>query len=375
MFSRTSTKQIKGWAILFMLAHHLYTFTDRIPYGMELATNKYILGVELTQFIGKTGILCVPMFMFLGGYGLFASVNIGEKSLVGNFAARLVKLYKQYWKVLFIFLPIGFIFFGNQPQYCDNEFCNLFSKFETHNFIQTLVGYRAYYNREWWFLKAYIIAIFEGLVFIRLFKNNDNIYGELFALIIWAVLTETVSTLLTETETFARLASNEWYSNFFMLKDKYTVCFLEGIVFSKYGIFMSWHSMTDKLGKPEKLIIFVAATLCSAYMRMLVNSNVDMILVPIIIFSLWVITEQLGMLQKAMTFLGKNSTNMWLTHSFFCYYFYPFVKLVYGSKNAVVAYLVLLALSIAASLLVEFIWKYISAGYMWIRGKVIKVEC
>lgn len=39
MLSRINTKQLKGLAVLLMLAHHLFTFPDRWPSGFEF--NKY----------------------------------------------------------------------------------------------------------------------------------------------------------------------------------------------------------------------------------------------------------------------------------------------------------------------------------------------
>ncbi len=77
MFTRENTKQVKGIAILLMLVHHLYTFADRIPYGLEIASQYYISGMELTVIIGSFGKICVSIFMFLGGYGLYASCSSG----------------------------------------------------------------------------------------------------------------------------------------------------------------------------------------------------------------------------------------------------------------------------------------------------------
>ncbi|WP_270595131.1 hypothetical protein, partial [Faecalibacillus faecis] len=66
---------------------------------------------------------------------------------------------------------------------------------------------------------------------------------------------------------------------------------------------------------------------------------------------------------KILFFIGKNSTNMWLTHTFYCYYFYPFVKIVYGSRNALVAFITLVILSLITSILIDIFWKYISKLY------------
>ena len=47
--------------------------------------------------------------------------------------------------------------------------------------------------------------------------------------------------------------------------------------------------------------------------------------------------------------IGKESTSMWLFHPFFCYYFYPVVKIVVAPRWGILCLLVLLALSIYAA--------------------------
>lgn len=36
MLTRKNTKQLKGMAVLLMLTHHLFTFPDRVPFGLNL---------------------------------------------------------------------------------------------------------------------------------------------------------------------------------------------------------------------------------------------------------------------------------------------------------------------------------------------------
>lgn len=61
---------MKGIALLLMLACHLWAFPDRIPYEVKIGTNIYVSDMELTVAIGTFGKICVPIYMFLGGYGL-----------------------------------------------------------------------------------------------------------------------------------------------------------------------------------------------------------------------------------------------------------------------------------------------------------------
>lgn len=118
MLTRTNTKQLKAVAILLMLAHHFFTFPERIPYNLSPATSILISNTELTQCIGLFGKICVSIFMFLGGYGLYASSvsnNDGTHNPKNSLSTHIVRLYTAYWKVFLIFIPIGFLFSISSP--------------------------------------------------------------------------------------------------------------------------------------------------------------------------------------------------------------------------------------------------------------------
>lgn len=63
---------------------------------------------------------------------------------------HIIKLYKAYWKVFIIFIPIGFLFFGNQVQYCEAGLCSKFADFKFRDFISSFIAYGNAYNGEWW---------------------------------------------------------------------------------------------------------------------------------------------------------------------------------------------------------------------------------
>lgn len=72
-FTRTDTKVIKGVAVLLMLMHHLFYFPDNRPYSMpEVRQNlPNFMGQGLETMLGIFGVICVPIFFFLAGYGLY----------------------------------------------------------------------------------------------------------------------------------------------------------------------------------------------------------------------------------------------------------------------------------------------------------------
>ena len=60
--TREESQEIKGIAILLMLFHHLFAFSDRIPNGLHYS--------NFTVTLAKFGNVCVPIFLFISGYGL-----------------------------------------------------------------------------------------------------------------------------------------------------------------------------------------------------------------------------------------------------------------------------------------------------------------
>ena len=66
MLTRTNTKQLKDVAILLMLAHHLFTFPDRISYGLSPATpNLHAASVYLGRYVYLSLCFLVDMVYML----------------------------------------------------------------------------------------------------------------------------------------------------------------------------------------------------------------------------------------------------------------------------------------------------------------------
>ena len=52
-----------------------------------------------------------------------------------------------------------------------------------------------------------------------------------------------------------------------------------------------------------------------------VGESADFIYIPILIVMSKMLLERLNILKIVLEKIGRQSTNMWLIHSFFCYYF------------------------------------------------------
>lgn len=322
---------MKAIAILLMLSHHLWTFPERIA-GGPLESLISFSNLPLTVHLGVFGKICVSMFFFLGGYGLYKRY-FGKRY---NIAERLKKLYFAYWKVFIIFVPIGFIFFSNQNAYCqDVGVYSAFSEFSIKEFVLNFFGFVSTYNREWWFLLSYAIALIL-FPLIRKIVDYLSIYLNLFIVII-------ISVLLT---------------NVFQ-SESYAVCFGMGVIVAKHRLFdnLSDFAKSKKFLNPvSDILIWILVIILRLKV---IGEQLDIFFVPILTIASINFINKLSILKKSLSSLGKRSTNMWLIHTFFCYYFGITAKIVAAPRYAILALIVLFAMSYAASILVEKFWKRI----------------
>ena len=134
VLTKDYSNMVKGMAVLMMIMHHLWGFPEKIP-ALPLSN----LEVQL----GAAGKICVSIFMFISGYGLYYTFK--QKGTIQVWH-RVWNVYKRFWQVFFIFVPIGFLF--------------LSKPFGILEFLQNLFCLKFSYNHEWWFLGTYIEFLF-----------------------------------------------------------------------------------------------------------------------------------------------------------------------------------------------------------------------
>lgn len=130
VLSKDYSNMVKGIAVLMMIMHHIWGFPEKIP-GLLLSN------IEVQ--IGSAAKICVSIFMFLSGYGLYYTFYKKGEIRVWR---RVWSIYKRFWQVFFIFVPIGFLF--------------LSKPFAIQEFLQNMFCLKFGYNHEWWFLGTYI---------------------------------------------------------------------------------------------------------------------------------------------------------------------------------------------------------------------------
>lgn len=162
--SLAESNALKGIALLLLLCHHLF-YIQNGNYD-DIYIGGYSTGI--VQLFGLFCKVCVPIFVFLSGYGLMASA---EKSDSLNFreyiSRRFFKLFPNYWFIFVIFIPVGLIFFDYSLEkvYGDNllpymiiDVLGLACIFETPTF-----------NPTWWFYSCIILLylIFPSILVLQ----------------------------------------------------------------------------------------------------------------------------------------------------------------------------------------------------------------
>ena len=350
-FSRSDTKALKGIAVVLMLFHHLAAFPARFPVGFTgfeslwggFSTNDFLVKFALVSKI------CVSIFFFLGGYGLF----IRWKSSKFSVSQSIIDLYKAYWKVFLVFVPIAILFFGRSGTNI-NPICTGYV-FQSKGIMVTtilsdFVGLTSKLNAEWWFFLSYVCVIPLGYLYCCKVEAR-NFWEDIFLVFCIDILIRNIFPAIADMEVFSSLRSNLFYSNFFEM-NSYTSAFFAGIVFAKH----------NGICKIKRILYqFHYCTLCSVLglgillfcRTFILGEQADIIYCAALIPMLSVILDNYKPLKQCFVFLGKHSTNMWLIHSFFCYYFLEATYLVYSTKNVWIDLLILVALSLSSSIAVN----------------------
>ncbi|MDO5292535.1 MAG: acyltransferase [bacterium] len=358
-FTKQDTAILKGVAIILMLAHHLFFFPTRLPEKMIPISFTKIDHIDTAVYIGRFGKMCVPIFLFLSGYGIYKTYISGRLSIPD----RIYNLYIKFWKVFIVFVPIGFMYFSNQPQYCKQEgFYNTFAKFELVGLVRSFTGLGLCYNREWWFLKYFVITI---LLFPLIYKvvSKRTFWENVWIIIAFVMAFKFVINNLHTFPAFEPLKNSYLYSNFVGKQEPYISSFWMGCVMAKDDQFEKLILKYQQLRLNTILKDCIALTVLLIVRNSIIGIEIDCVYTPILCVVSLDLLKKSKLISMVFIQLGKQSTNMWLIHSFFIYYFYECVKIVLLPKYAILVLPWLVLISFVSGVLLDFGYKVLAYVY------------
>ncbi|CAI0996730.1 Uncharacterized protein conserved in bacteria [Serratia quinivorans] len=323
--SINKSNYLKGIAIILMLIHHLFAYPSRI--SPDVPVYHIVSSVDIEMFVGLFGKICVSMFLFLSGYGFSLKKEVTFKYIWG----KLKNLYISYWIVLFIFVPIGIIFFPGERYSLSPSL-----------FLENLIGIKSTYNSEWWFFKLYVLYVLSLPLLSRL--NIGPLLGLLFLAALCGKGLQYVG----------------WAPEVLIEYCTWLLPFGFGMVFGRSQKMPpnSWLvKLIATLGRTHPLILLMVTVAV-----FIVAHNPGLLLVtPLFIIALMQTADGLGStVNRVVSELGKHSMYMWLTHSFYCYYFTQ--KLIFAPRYTPLILLLLIAVSYLTSLVLSRIELAINGG-------------
>ena len=335
-FTREQTNIAKGLAICLMFAHHLYSFSDRFLNGNTYIPLIPFFNAEL--YIGMVGSICVSMFLFLSGYGLFLGWVRSQQSSIRYSLAKLKDFYLTYWLYFVIFVPLGFIFFKDRTFWNSDQ---LRYSGDAITFLLNFVGWSSTYNEEWWFVRVFIITlILLCPLYIKLTEKN-------------IVLMVFISLLLLA----IGLKVYPWGALGFFL---WQTSFALGVVCAKLKFFSSPPiQYLDKLGWAWVILgLFFCFIICLIFrLRFGVfGVKYDFLIVALFIY-FSVRAVAVLRLNKVFTYLGQYSFPLWLVHPFFCYYY--FHDIVYFPRWSPFVFILLTTMSLLSIVGIGHLQKFV----------------
>lgn len=316
------TNIAKGIAVILLLIHHLFAFPDRLKYDY---VSLFSLFHERGEFyVGHFGQIAISIFLFLSGYGLYKSNVQNPHHLMQKSFTRLSKIMINYWVVFLLFIPAGLYFFGNSDRFQNNSIMD---------FLRNFIALSSSYNGEWWFLYDYILLLLIFPVTFQAFQRNA-----------WVAL------LISGLVFYNSYSQGNYYSIMY-----WQLPFMIGLFFAKYKLYSWMNKIYNSIIFNNILFDIIIIVLLFRFRttsQLFEKTTIDMIIAPVLILVSIHLMNKLK-LARPFAYLGKNSMNIWLTHTFFCYYY--FQSIVFFPKISILILLWLTLLTVLTSIVVNSI--------------------
>lgn len=253
--------------------------------------------------------ICVPIFIFIAGYGA-AIKQTNPKPLM----KKIGLLYKKNWIVAIVFFPLAF--------------CLGKLEFHIGELLLNLSGFYYTYCGEWWFVGLYILLE----IYIDILEKRKITQSTTALVFLSGALMIVGYALQIIIPSVTKLNTIQWIPYTFLIKQP---IFVSGYICSKKKVF----------NKPLAKKIGIAGMIAWVFLFINIPESFYMpFVVPCIVTAFCCIPIN-ETIKKGLLILGKNSTYMWLTHSWLIYKFMQSV--IYGFHDVVANLVVLLIIDLA----------------------------
>lgn len=339
--SRNESAIIQGIAVMLMVFHHLFGFPDRITSEYVIVSDFSFLHIgTILSYFGR---ICISIFAFCSGYGIYKKLsNIYTDDFLYNLKCgyiaiikQAVKFFARYWLVCALFIPVGYAM-------------GVYS-FELVPLLKCLFGIAFPYNAEWWYVSSYLIFLLIVPLFVAIEKLLYRFMSQVAinVLYILVILCATILSIIGKVDLAVYF------------------CFVSGIACVSTNLFDKCYAFICKTGIFKYIFGFVLlVVLALSRIALNLNCDYDFICAPIFVFGLGIIIKAkifVDYINKVLLFIGKYSTYIWLTHTFFAYYY--FQQYLYWFKYSTIIFIVCLICCIVVGIVLETIINLVNKAF------------
>lgn len=341
-FSKEDSLLLKGVAILMMLWIHCF-FKGRFEdYGLSIWPFSLSMVYNLATYCK----LCVSIFAFVSGYGLYFSFSktAMSNSSEGDTASqwvwrRYVSTFSRFWLIV----PIAWIVcsaFGpsvRNAYFTDTTLARgILAMILELTGIGQLMGLPTLIT-AWWYMGAALAY----LLLTPLIYHAINRYGWLIVLGL---------TFLFPRATCGFPGYNSWLS--------FLPAFTLGMVFAAQNWFCEVGNYVDRSKRHFLLIVASLAliTLMTCYLSIKLPQKLywdmqwGLFVLPLILLSLLIFAHD-SIPRRILIYLGTRSADIYLIHNIYRVILFP--EFVYGTPHLLTTYALLLLLSLATSYAID----------------------
>lgn len=368
-FTKEHTMQMKGIAIIILLFHHCFLNAQRwatVPYE-KLATTKgwgyYPISFapfssHTIQYLASFSKICVAMFVFMTGYGMWVSYESQKKkTTMSNYIKKRMVTLMTGFLIIFVVTEILAIPTGRFIEVYGHDFRSVVYMIIDALGLAKLLG-TPLFCLTWWYMSL-------AIVLIMIFPFVHSIMEKYqWVVVVASIIVPRACGFGQSTDLF-----------------RYLLAYTLGIYFAQHDLlarikekFMEQNVAGKLLSLIVSLIGLAVIIKCRqnawigwkyldfwdgfAAMYVIVNSYIY------ILNGKWIV--------KGLGFLGKHSMNIFLIHSFYRDVF--FHEFTYSFYYAWLDYIVLMAISLVTSIVLEWFKKLIRYEKFidWVKRLVTK---
>lgn len=368
-FTKEHTMQMKGIAIIILLFHHCFLNAQRwatVPYE-KLATTKgwgyYPISFapfssHTIQYLASFSKICVAMFVFMTGYGMWVSYESQKKkTTMSNYIKKRMVTLMTGFLIIFVVTEIPAIPTGRFIEVYGHDFRSVVYMIIDALGLAKLLG-TPLFCLTWWYMSL-------AIVLIMIFPFVHSIMEKYqWIVVVASIIVPRACGFGQSTDLF-----------------RYLLAYTLGMYFAQHDLlarikekFMEQNVAGKLLSLIVSLIGLAVIIKCRqnawigwkyldfwdgfAAMYVIVNSYIY------ILNGKWIV--------KGLGFLGKHSMNIFLIHSFYRDVF--FHEFTYSFYYAWLDYIVLMAISLVTSIVLEWFKKLIRYEKFidWVKRLVTK---